>query len=268
MPCELPTNITASNITYTSATIGWTAPENQIEWEVRYMTGSRDTTIITNSNPVVLEHLYSGEYQVWVRAFCGNDTYSEWTDVFTFSTTACEMPSNVAVSNVTNSSAVVTWTSTAQKWEISYGMEGVNEENGTKVTVEGTASYTIEGLDYETTYDVYVRAICEDGVYSAWTPRTQFTTDGIGINSAATDNVDVRIYPNPANTEATITVDGINGKVEFVVADMNGRMIATETITCEGSLVKTIDVSNLAKGAYFVHIYNDNFNTTRKLIVK
>ena len=268
LPCEVPTNITVSNITYTSATIGWTAPENQIEWEVRYMTGSRDTTIITNSNPVVLENLYSGEYQVWVRAFCGNDTYSEWTDVFTFSTTACEMPSNVAVSNVTNSSAVVTWTSTAQKWEISYGMEGVNEENGTKVTVEGTASYTIEGLDYETTYDVYVRAICEDGVYSAWTPRTQFTTDGIGINSAATDNADVRIYPNPANTEATVTVDGINGKVEFVVADMNGRMIVTETITCEGSLVKTIDVSNLAKGAYFVHIYNDNFNTTRKLIVK
>ena len=47
---------------------------------------------------------------------------------------------------------------------------------------------------------------------------------------------------------------------------MNGRMIVT--IACEGSLVKSIDVSNLAKGAYFVHIYNDNFNTTRKLIVK
>ncbi|MBR5778686.1 MAG: T9SS type A sorting domain-containing protein, partial [Bacteroidales bacterium] len=89
-----------------------------------------------------------------------------------------------------------------------------------------------------------------------------------GINTASNDNVSVRIYPNPANTEATITVEGISGKVEFVVADMNGRMIVAETIACEGSLEKSIDVSNLAKGAYFVHIYNDNFNTTRKLIVK
>ena len=154
------------------------------------------------------------------------------------------------------------------KWQISYGFEGVNEENGIIVNVEGTPSYTLEGLDYETTYDVYVRAICADGIYSAWTERAQFTTDPIGINTASNDNVSVRIYPNPANTEATITVEGISGKVEFVVADMNGRMIVTETIACEGSLVKSIDVSNLAKGAYFVHIYNDNFNTTRKLIVK
>ena len=117
-------------------------------------------------------------------------------------------------------------------------------------------------------YDVYVRAICQEGVYSSWSTKLQFTTRPVSINTATADNANVTIYPNPANTQATISVEGINGKVEFVVADMNGRMIVTETINCNGQLVKTIDVSNLAKGAYFVHIYNDNFNTTRKLIVK
>ncbi|MBQ8045370.1 MAG: T9SS type A sorting domain-containing protein, partial [Bacteroidales bacterium] len=125
----------------------------------------------------------------------------------------------------------------------------------------------IEGLESDFTYDVYVRTVCEEGVYSAWSNKIQFRTT-VGINTASADNVRVQIYPNPANSEATISVDGVNGKVEFVLADMNGRMIVTETINCEGSLVKTIDVSNLAKGAYFVHIYNDDFNTTRKLIVK
>ena len=273
-PCSTPTGVQISDITYTSANILWETTGEAHGWRIAYGYGTDDATwdtIVVETSPVTLSNLYpSNQYTVYVQRICDINIgiYSDWTEAYTFSTTACETPSNVAVSNVTNSSAVVTWTSSAQKWEISYGMEGVNEENGTKVTVEGTTSYTIEGLDYETTYDVYVRTICEDGVYSAWTPRTQFTTDGIGINTAATDNVDVRIYPNPANNEAIVTVDGINGKVEFVVADINGRMIATETITCEGSLVKTIDVSNLAKGAYFVHIYNDNFNTTRKLIVK
>ena len=269
LPCTAPTNIVATNITYTSATLGWEGQGNELAWEVKYTTGGVEETIEATTNPVVIENLFSGStYEVWVRAFCGAETYSDWSEVYTFTTAACEVPSNVTASDITASSAIVTWTSTAQRWEISYGMEGVNEENGIIVDVEGTPSYTIEGLDYETTYDVYVRAICEDGVYSAWTPRIQFTTDRIGINTADNDNVNVRIYPNPANTEATISVEGVNGNVEFVVADMNGRMVITETIACEGSLVKTIDVSNLAKGAYFVHIYNNNFNTTRKLIVK
>ena len=269
LPCTAPTNIVATNITYTSATLGWEGQGNELAWEVKYTTGGVEETIEATTNPVVIENLFSGStYEVWVRAFCGAETYSDWSEVYTFTTAACEVPSNVTASDITDSSATITWTSTAQRWEISYGMEGVNEENGTKVTVEGTPSYAIEGLDYETTYDVYVRAICEDGVYSAWTSRIQFTTDRIGINTADNDNVNVCIYPNPANTEATISVEGVNGNVEFVVADMNGRMVITETIACEGSLVKTIDVSNLAKGAYFVHIYNNNFNTTRKLIVK
>ena len=269
LPCIAPTNITATDITYTSATLGWTGSGNEVSWEVKYTTGSVEETIVATTNPVVIENLFPGStYEVWVRAFCGAETYSDWSEVYTFNTAACEVPSNVVASNITQTSATISWTSSAQKWEISYGMQGVNEENGTKVIVEGTPSYTIEGLDAETTYDVYVRAICEDGVYSTWAPKAQFTTNRIGINTAANDNVSVSIYPNPANTEATISVEGINGKVEFVVADMNGRMIVTETINCEGQLVKTIDVSNLAKGAYFVHIYNDNFNTTRKLIVK
>ena len=269
LPCIAPTDITATDITYTSATLGWTGSGNEVSWEVKYTTGGVEETIVATTNPVVIENLFPGStYEVWVRAFCGAETYSDWSEVYTFNTAACEVPSNVVASNITQTSATISWTSSAQKWEISYGMQGVNEENGTKVIVEGTPSYTIEGLDAETTYDVYVRAICEDGVYSTWAPKAQFTTNRIGINTAANDNVSVSIYPNPANTEATISVEGINGKVEFVVADMNGRMIVTETINCEGQLVKTIDVSNLAKGAYFVHIYNDNFNTTRKLIVK
>ena len=269
IPCSAPTNVVASNITYTSATIAWEAAGNEVSWEVKYTTGGVEETIVATTNPIVIENLFSGStYEVWIRAFCGADTYSDWSEVCTLTTATCEVPSNVVASNITQTSATITWTSSAQKWEISYGMQGINEENGTKVIVEGTPSYSIEGLDSETTYDVYVRAICEEDVYSAWAPKTQFTTDGIGINTAANDNVSVTIYPNPANTQATISVEGINGKVEFVVADMNGRMIVTETINCNGQLVKTIDVSNLAKGAYFVHIYNDNFNTTRKLIVK
>ena len=272
LPCDVPTNIVVSNITYTSATVTWTDPNGtQTSWNVEYGYGENTQVITATTNSIELTDLYAGTvYSVRVQGNCSATVSSEWSEVYTFSTTTCESVSNLTADGITSSSATIAWTAPAgqTKWEITYGMQGVDEEHGTRVVVENDPTYTIEGLEEDMTYDVYVRAICQEGVYSAWSTKLQFTTRPVSINTAANDNVNVRIYPNPANTEATISVEGINGKVEFAVADMNGRMIVTETINCEGQLVKTIDVSNLAKGAYFVHIYNDNFNTTRKLIVK
>ena len=276
LPCVAPMGFSASNVELTSATVAWTdSLNNQEAWKVAYGYGADasawDTIDVTTAS-VNLTNLYSNtEYTVRVKAYCSveADVYSEWSEAFTFRTATCEGVSNITSSAVTANSATINWTPGASqtKWEISYGMEGVSEANGTKVVVENTPAYTIEGLESDLTYDVYVRTVCAEGVYSAWSNKIQFRTT-VGINTASADNVRVQIYPNPANSEATISVDGVNGKVEFVLADMNGRMVVTETINCEGSLVKTIDVSNLAKGAYFVHIYNDDFNTTRKLIVK
>ena len=272
LPCGVPTNIVATNITYTSATLSWTDPNGtQTSWTVEYGYGENTHTITANASTIELTDLYAGmTYNVRVQGNCSETVSSEWSEVYTFNTATCQTVSNLVANEITSSSAVITWTAPAgqTKWELSYGMQGVDEEHGTKVTVTVDPTFTIEGLEEDMSYDVYVRAVCGQNTYSAWSTKLQFTTRPVSINTAASDNVNVRIYPNPANTEATIAVEGINGKVEFVVADMNGRMIVTETINCDGQLVKTIDVSNLAKGAYFVHIYNDNFNTTRKLIVK
>ena len=272
LPCLAPTNVTATTIALTSATITWTDPtNNQTSWTIEYGYGDNIQTVTATTTSVELTNLYSGTtYTVRVQGSCAADVYSDWSDAYSFTTTTCQTVSNLVADGITSSSATITWTAPAgqTKWELSYGMQGVDEEHGTRVVVENNPTYTIEGLEEDMSYDVYVRAICQEGVYSSWSSKLQFTTRPVSINTAANDNVNVRIYPNPANTEATISVEGINGKVEFAIADMNGRMIVTETINCDGQLVKTIDVSNLAKGAYFVHIYNDNFNTTRKLIVK
>jgi chitodextrinase len=272
LPCLAPTNVTATTIGLTSATITWTDPtNNQTSWTIEYGYGDNIQTVTATTTSVELTNLYSGTtYTVRVQGSCAADVYSDWSDAYSFTTATCQTVSNLVADGITSSSATITWTAPAgqTKWELSYGMQGVDEEHGTKVTVTVNPTFTIEGLEEDMSYDVYVRAVCGENTYSAWSTKLQFTTRPVSINTAANDNVNVRIYPNPANTEATISVEGINGKVEFAIADMNGRMIVTETINCDGQLVKTIDVSNLAKGAYFVHIYNDNFNTTRKLIVK
>jgi hypothetical protein len=277
LPCVAPMGFSAGNIEMTSATVYWTdSLNNQEAWVVAYGYGNDASawdTVETTTPSADLTGLYSNtEYTVRVMAYCSveSNVYGDWSAPFSFRTASCEGVSNIVAGDITSTGATISWTAPAgqTKWEISYGLEGVVENNGTKIVVEGTPSYTITGLESEFLYDVYVRSICQEGVYSAWSTKIQFRTTREGINTASTDNVKVQIYPNPANSEATVTVDGITGEAEFVLADMNGRIIVTETVNCEGSLVKTINVSNLAKGAYFVHIYNNDFNTTRKLIVK
>ena len=82
------------------------------------------------------------------------------------------------------------------------------------------------------------------------------------------EGISCSIFPNPATSSTTVSVSGVNGKVRISVVDMNGRTVATETLECSDDCVKTMDIDNLAQGAYFVRITADNVNMVKKLIVR
>ena len=90
------------------------------------------------------------------------------------------------------------------------------------------------------------------------------STQGISTASSAQCSV----YPNPADDATTISVTGVNGKVSIAVVDMNGRTVASETMECAADCVKTLNVANLAQGAYFVRITGENVNMVKKLVVR
>ncbi len=62
-----------------------------------------------------------------------------------------------------------------------------------------------------------------------------------------------------------MTLKGIEGKATVTVVDMNGRKAGEWTVN-EGEL--TIDVTDMAQGAYFVRIVGEQVNAIRKLIVR
>ena len=93
----------------------------------------------------------------------------------------CNSPINVAASDVTNSTAVITWTErtnpAATNWTLKYGTAGFDPENaGTTVAVSTTPSYELTGLDAYTYYDVYVRAECSAIENSEWSGVYTFRT--------------------------------------------------------------------------------------------
>lgn len=87
---------------------------------------------------------------------------------------ACANPSKPAISNVTASSAVVTWTSEASAFALQY-KKGEGEWQNATGTIE--SPFTLSSLDEQSTYTVQVKAICGVGNESEFVASDAFTTN-------------------------------------------------------------------------------------------
>lgn len=86
-----------------------------------------------------------------------------------------------------------------------------------------------------------------------------------GIDEASS-NVSMSLYPNPANNSVKLSIAGVSGNVNCTVLDMSGRVVYSKTVNAEEAT--TINVSNFAKGAYFVRVTNNEFTKVEKLVVR
>ena len=88
--CFNPSNLHASRVTTSTATLRWTKGSNETQWQIAYSTTAdftpEDGTIITvNANSYTLEGLtLDVPYYAYVRAVCGETIYSDWSSICTF----------------------------------------------------------------------------------------------------------------------------------------------------------------------------------------
>ncbi|MCX6279109.1 MAG: GEVED domain-containing protein, partial [Bacteroidetes bacterium] len=88
--CVAPTTLSATEITTTSAILGWTAPGAlfDIEWGLTGFTPKGVPNVIGVANPYILNSLEPAtSYQYYVRQDCGINGISLWSGPFTFVTT-------------------------------------------------------------------------------------------------------------------------------------------------------------------------------------
>lgn len=253
-PCDVPTDLTYSDLSYTSAVITWNGG-NAGQWQVRVANGDNADTIIVNVASITLDRLAAGtQYNVMVRAICSSTNVSDWSATLNILTLSCGTPTNLTASAVTQNSAVLNWNSDANEWEI---------EVNSIVTGVNTKPYTLTGLNAGTSYTVRVRAICTDTLVSDWSAPQYFTTESQGIDDV--DGSFIRLYPNPASTTVTIDLNGIEGNAVVSIVDLNGRSCG-EWKAENGQVV--VDLNGYACGAYFVRVTGENTSAIRKLVVK
>nr|WP_321233679.1 gliding motility-associated C-terminal domain-containing protein [uncultured Psychroserpens sp.] len=141
----------------------------------------------------------------------------------------CIPPSGITVANITGTSADISWTANngETSWEYVVVPAGTGEPTGPGTTVT-TPSVTITGLDFETDYEVWVRADCGTE-FSIWSGPVNFTT-------TIQTNFDVDCAVGPVNS--------------FVCYGNNDSEIFTYTSSDGSPLNLTINVGEI-EGAPF-----------------
>lgn len=201
--CIQPQNVTASNLTYTTADIAWTEMGTATSWEIEYGTQGfahgNGTIVTAATNPFTLTNLTSNvNYDVYVRSVCSATDQSNWSAVPANFTTPiyvvpCDVPTGLAISNVSQNSAVATWTAGGDEtsWKLEYkspaGVDWIS------VTINNTPTYSFTNLEPNTPYFVRIQAVCDANNSSDWTVPISFTT--------LTEDAD--FCPAPTNLTAT-----------------------------------------------------------------
>lgn len=132
-----------------------------------------------------------------------------------------------------------------------------------QILIDGVATN-----DYETAQDAngdQYGTIRVENVDKPTTLKCIFKEKGEGFDPLS-NHIHMNLQPNPASTNVHISLNGVSGNVNMSIIDMSGRVISTSQFNAENGT--DVNVSNLAKGAYFVRITNNTFSKVEKLIVR
>ena len=178
--CIRPSHVTVGSITSTSVTVNWLPGDQESMWEVAVVPQGQSITNVTpetaSAYPYTVSNLTDDTpYTLYVRAICPSGGYSSWTSAVSFRTDPlCTSPRNVTVSQITGSSALVSWDEAlvgASDYTVEYTEYGMN--NWTNMLEDGTSAL-IPNLIPQTRYTVRVFSNCALG--TADSVSTTFTT--------------------------------------------------------------------------------------------
>ena len=271
--CNAPTNLTLTNTSATTATVSWVTGGSSnwnIQWGQQGFALGNGTKITNSSNnPKAFTGLAGNTfYDVYVQDTCLGFGNSYWVGPFTFYGDVCLTPNALSATNITNNSAILTWNAlSAAIFDIEWGLPGFTP--GTGIPVTGVANpYALTGLGANTAYSYFVRSVCGTSNNSSYNGPFTFTTTSTttGLQEKNTSN-SILIYPNPTNGLLTINMDQKNENVSITILNVIGDIVFEEIISNNSNSIKTIDLSNKAKGVYLINFKNGTNHTVKKIVL-
>ncbi|MFO7844689.1 MAG: T9SS type A sorting domain-containing protein, partial [Bacteroidales bacterium] len=77
----------------------------------------------------------------------------------------------------------------------------------------------------------------------------------------------IRLYPNPTSSKFTLAIDSDQAaSYTFEILNISGQRLLKETIQSSGDLLKEFDLSEYAKGIYFIKVSTGDLYYQEKVI--
>ncbi|MBC3759289.1 fibronectin type III domain-containing protein [Hyunsoonleella sp. SJ7] len=235
--CFVPQNVNITAVSTTSADITWdNGTGNENEWEIAY--GVRGfqlgngTRLVVAENEETLEGLISNtEYDVYVRANCADDGYSDWSFVKTFKTDCESLLAPYTESFVTTNVIPDCWEQSSNgNWSFntfaSSGASNVQDRNPLR-----NSNYAWLDGSYSASNGDYI-------LYSPWVDISSLTLPAVTF-SAFSKNIINEVYntlyvtlrdSNGVAFEDIIVVDGDTGIWKDFVIDLSTYALTSNEI--------------------------------------
>ncbi len=243
------------------------------EWKE---TSATDWTIISVAGGTTISHNLTGltantAYEFKSFATTASGTVYGTTENFTTLAIVAPVVTTDSIANLEGRIVTLygtitlgTETLTAQgfEWKEASATDWTNVDG---ILTGNVLSYELTDLTPNTAYNFRAYATTASGTVTGTT--INFST--LGLNEVQGSEMSIMMYPNPTSNQTNLIVNGVSGDAKIIISDMQGRILSTTNVNSSNGVIEhKIDVSNFAKGVYYIRIQNNQLSKTQKLIVK
>jgi len=76
------------------------------------------------------------------------------------------------------------------------------------------------------------------------------------------------VFPNPSHGEINLSSDVLSGNFDYQIIDLSGKIVYSQALSLTKNQTKTLNVSFLKKGIYFVKLQKDTYQFVEKLVIQ
>ena len=301
--CNAPSGLTASSITSSGATVGWTAVSGAASYAVEYKLSTVTTwtsaaTATTATSVAIGGLTASSLYDYRVSTNCGaNGTSGFAAAQFTTAAAGCQSVYDVTSNGTTGGAASIPFNTnitglispsgdidnyqfvittggtiilTLGALPADYDLKLLNSA-GTQLAISSNSRTNSETINYTAAAGTYYAQVYpfknNSNATSCYTLKVALGTAARSdeIVSVNSGKKGVTVFPNPAKDKLNINISGYPGAAEISIFSGTSQKVITHRTGQNNSV---LDISKLTRGVYLVKIITANGEVLNQKIIK
>lgn len=229
-----------------SITVEWTQGANETSWNVDYALAGQTPNGANSSTATSTSYTITGltentDYIIKVSALCGAASTSDGVLIDASTISSCQKPDDIVVDNVMNDGISLSWNGfNMMQWTVEYKSESDDEYESVTVSEN---SVSITDLSSSTMYDIRIKSVCGDGIYSDYAYISCYTSCDYISEFPFVENFDGETFPPDCwKQERTATGSGPG------ISYMSGAWKRSTSQVCDNTTPK-VQLADTKAGA-------------------